>query len=237
MTHNHWIYYDETPRSDLALFFHAVRFAGRDLFEQMYILALANLAAMWLFIVPPLFPPALAGLWSGATEVARAEELTFRKMWEAAREHFIKSWVLGALNALVYGVVVMNLLFYARDTVPLPFEASPVVISSIQAAWTVVGLIWSVFWLYAAGWFVFEEPRLGPAFKNALRLMVEHPLYTLLLIVLVGAVIAVNTIIIAFVFFLTWAFLALISVRSVQLLVHGIPEEIPPEALDQQEDL
>ena len=56
--------------------------------------------------------------------------------------------------------------------------------------------------------------------------------FSLILDVLLALLLALNLFILAFFFFLTWAFLATLSVRSVQILTHGIPNPIPPETLD-----
>ena len=60
----------------------------------------------------------------------------------------------------------------------------------------------------------------------------RHPIYTLLYMLLLGLLFVLNTVVTAFFLFITWAVLALLSVHSVQLLLHGIPEALPPEALN-----
>ncbi|MFP4343634.1 MAG: hypothetical protein ACLFU8_02965 [Anaerolineales bacterium] len=232
MTTSSWVYYDDEPRPDWVLFFYAVRLAGRDLFEQMFVLPLTNLIATVLFILLPLFPPAMAGLWSAAAETAREEEPTFRHIIAAAKAYALRAWGLMLLSTPVYIIVLMNVLFYARDNVPLPFEAGPGFVVFLRYIWVFVGLLWTVFWTYAAAWMIFEESPLGAALKKALQLMVLHPFFTFLLLIVLALLLALNLFILAFFFFLTWAFLATLSVRSVQLLTHGLPHPVPPEAFD-----
>ncbi|HDQ34834.1 MAG TPA: hypothetical protein ENN14_00785, partial [Chloroflexi bacterium] len=182
------IRYDTSPRSDLVRFFRVFRLAGRDLFEQMFVLGLTNIAAMLLLgawtALPQLLPlaafapPLLAGLWSAAARVARAEETSFHDVWEGAQDHFARSWLLAAVSVVVYGVVWMNITFYTQENVPLPFEAGPWVVTLLLTFWLLAGIFWTLYWSYILAWLTFEEPHLWPALKGAAWLLISHGPFT-----------------------------------------------------------
>ncbi len=234
MSEREWIYYEKTPRSDPILFFYLVRLTGRDVFEQMFVLGITNLVAVLSLLLPPLFPPALAGLWVAAARTARAEEPTFRLVLEAARARWRAAWGLFLVALPFYAITLMNVAFYAQDQVPLPFEVGADFVPVVRYTWVFIGLLWTAIVLYAAGWSVFEEARVVPAFRQALRLLVQHPLYTLLLILLLALLLVINIFVPAFALFLTGATLAVLSVRSVQLLEHGVPQDVPPDVMEQR---
>ncbi len=231
-----WLHYDTEPRSDPLRFFYAFRLAGSDLFENMWVLGGANIIAMALFIIFPLFPPALAGLFAAAADAARAEEPSYRRAWEAGKDALLRAWGLWLLNLVVYGVVLLNLAFYAQDAPPLPFfAAGRHIIIALQLFWAAVGLLWTVFWLWTAAWLAFEEPRLIAALKGALRLLAQHPTFALCFAGLLIPLLLLNAYVLPLLFFLTWAALATLAVRSVQILRHGIPELLTPEIMENLE--
>lgn len=235
------IRYDSRPRSDILLFTRAVRLAGRDLLEQMYVLGFTNIAAMLLLgawtALPPLLPligfapPTLGGLWWSAALVARAEEATFRKALEGAQELFMSTWALALVTGVIYYLILgVNLPFYMQETVPLPFAAGPGVITALRLFWIFAGVFWTAYWTYVLAWLAFEERDFWVALKGGAWLLVSHPAYTLLYMLLLSFLFVVNSYVTSLFLFITWAVLAVLSVRSVQLLLHGIPEELPNEA-------
>ena len=237
------IRYDNRPRSDYALFVPAVRRTGRNLLEQMFVLGFLNIAAMLLLgawaAFPPLLPlagfapPVLGGLWWCVAHVVRDEETNFRQAFEGAQDFFISTWVLAVASGIIYYLILgINLPFYEQDVVPLPFVAPAWFVPALRVFWVFVGVFWTAFWTYTLAWLVFEERNLWAALKGGAWLLVSHPVYTLLYMLLLALFFVLNSFVTALFLFITWAVLALLSVHSVQLLRCGIPEALPPEALD-----
>ncbi len=230
-----WIRYDTTPRSDLSLFFKTIRLTGRDFFEQMLYLSGGNIVAMLTIPLVLLTPPALGGIWWAAERASQEEEINYRTLLEGAKALFVPFWVWALPNVVVGLIVMLNVTFYGTGNPPLPFEAGPEIYPILVALWTGVGIAWSAYSLLVAGWMTSESPRPKDAFVGGLRLMIEHPIFTVLLAVVVGLFVALHFILPALLFLVTWAILAPLSVRSVQLLVHGVPIPLTPEEYEQLE--
>ena len=229
MSQPRWIEYDSAPHSDAALWIKVLRLSGRDFFEQMLYLVGGNMAAMLLLPLVLLTPPLLGGVWWAAKQTAYEEPLSFRAMGHYAYQTALRQWKLTWLNLLVGSVIAFNLLAYSKHTVPLPPFAPPATYDVLLGGTVALGLLWIVYSLLVAGWQTLHEASLRDSLKGAAHLMIHHPAFALLLSVVLAALLALNVLLPALLFLLTWGLLAPLSVRSVQLLAHGIPRprEIP----------
>ncbi len=215
--------YDRQPRSDLRRFLLTLRLAGRDLLEQMSLFGMGNLVAAFLLLIPPLFPLALAGLWRAAALVAQEEEPGWEALWDGATHHIERTLGLTGAAALGYALCAMNLRFYGLEEVPLPFPADERLLLAVQLFWGVVALLWTLYWLYVAGCLALDAPSTREALTCAAHLLTAHPLFAFLLGLLLLALLLLTAYVPALLVLLVWAGMAVLSVRSVQLLRHGVP--------------
>lgn len=220
--------YDTTPRSDLRRFGQMLRLAGRDLLEQLTLLGMGNLATAAATIILPLLPFALAGMWHVAAAIAEEEEPGWEAFWDGATGENIRPFLAAVVAAAGYALCWMNVRFYARPQVPLPFPADARAILVLRLFWGAMALLWTLLWLYAGGVMALDRLPPGKAAACAFRLLRDHPLFAFLLGALVVAVLALTAFVPAILVLLFWAVLATISVRSVQLLRHGYPIPRPP---------
>ena len=227
-----WIRYDTTPRPDARLWLHAMQFAGRDLMEQGAHLVPANVLAVLLAPILVFTPPVLSSLWWVAMQAAQEEVVTFRDMLDYAKTHALPAWFLTTINAFVYGIILLNLVFYGASATPFPFEAPVWVYTLLVTFWILAGLLWTVLWLFAAGLIAWESADVIVSLLGALRLMRRHLIYVMLTALLIVVLLVLNNFLPALWLVLTFAILALISVRSVQVLVYGVPVSTPREEPD-----
>ncbi len=227
-----WIRYDTTPRPDAQLWLCAMQFVGRDLLEQGAHLVSANVLAVLLAPILVFTPPVLSSLWWVAMQAAQAEVVTFRDMFDYAKTHALPAWLLTTINTFIYGVILLNLIFYGTSATPFPFDAPAWVYTLLVTFWILAGLLWTVAWLFAAGLMAWESADVTVSFIGALRLMRRHPIYVMLTALLIVVLLVLNNFLPALWLVLTFAILALISVRSVQMLVYGVPISVPAKEAD-----
>lgn len=229
-----WIRYDTTPRPDAQLWLRAMQFAGRDLLEQGAHLVPANVLAVLLAPILIFTPPVLSSLWWVAMQAAQEEVITFRDMFAYAKTHILPAWLLTTINAFIYGIILLNLIFYATSATPFPFpfDVPTWVYTLLVTFWILAGLLWTVTWLFAAGLMAWESADVTVSLLGALRLIRRHPSFAMLTALLIIVLLIINNFLPALWLVLTFAILALISVRSVQVLVYGVPVSVPTEKQD-----
>lgn len=229
-----WIRYDTTPRPDAQLWLRAMQFAGRDLLEQGAHLVPANILAVLLAPILVFTPPVLSSLWWVAMQAAQEEVVTFRDMFDYAKSHALPAWFLTTINTFVYGIILLNLIFYGTSATPfpLPFDVPTWIYTLLVTFWILAGLLWTVAWLLAAGLMAWESADVTVSFIGALRLMRRHPIFVMLTALLILVLLVLNNLLPALWLVLTFAMLAMISVRSVQILVYGVPVSVPTEEPD-----
>ena len=77
--------------------------AVKDVWEELFILALMNLVTVLLLVPVVTFPPALAGLWAAANLAARGKSIAWSDYFGAFKRFFGKSWALAGINI---GIIV-----------------------------------------------------------------------------------------------------------------------------------
>jgi hypothetical protein len=229
-----WIRYDTTPRPDAQLWLRAMQFAGQDLWEQGIHLVPANLLAILLAPILVFTPPVLSSLWWVAMQAAQEEVVTFRDMFDYAKTHILPAWLLMTINAFIYGIILLNLIFYGTSDTPFPFpfDVPSWAYTFLVTFWIWVGLLWTVTWLFAAGLMAWESADVTASLVGALRLIRRHPLFVLMTALLIVVLLVLHYFLPPLWLVLTFAILALISVRSVQVLVYGVPVSTPTEEPD-----
>lgn len=229
MSQSDWVKYDKTPRSDFVLWWQVVRLAFQDLFKHAPYLIPVNLLAMVLSPIIVFTPPLLGALWWAAKHIARNETITFRSILTAGRDNALQAWRVTLINAFVYSIVFLGLFLYSSGEAALPFEASPNFYATITAIFLVVGVLWSVAMLFSNGWIALSGAKPPAALRKAAQLLMEHYVFALLMIILIILIVLFHFILWPAVLLFTWALLALLSVRSVQVLTNGVPHDISAE--------
>lgn len=167
---------------------HAFRIAWwslRDTYEELFILIGANLLALALLVPIVTAPPALAGLHYLGFHIATKKRIEFGFFWKGFRGYFLDSWKLTALNALVFGLLGVDVWFY---------------MSQVQGAWRVVGfvglgmlVVWALAQLYTFPLLVRQEERkLSLLVKNALLLTLAYPVFSLVTALLLTLMLALS---------------------------------------------
>lgn len=206
-----------------------MQLALRDFWAGAAYLIPGNIVAMLLAPLVLFTPPLLGALWWAAAQLAREENCSYAEMLKAARRLAVPLWKWALLNLCAYGVTLFNIYLYGTGQATLPFAASDTLLAVLTGFWIAAILWWTVYALLVTGWLVFEESTIREALRGALTLMMRHYLFVLLLALALALIAALHTVLFVLVFIITLALLAPLSVRSVQLLRHGLPIPITPE--------
>ncbi len=187
--------------------------AFRDLWDEMFILVLCN--TLWtLSMVPVVTLPAATGaLFYITNRIADGRAASFSDFKHGFRTYFRQSSVLGALNLLVFLVVVANLRFYGRYT-GIGFRLIQIGLMYVFAIWLLMQLY--IFPLLLAQ----ETPSLRTASRNALVLVLRHPIFTFVVGIVAVAVILLSAVLTLPVVVLTTSTLALLGNRAVRTLLN-----------------
>jgi uncharacterized membrane protein YesL len=135
------------------------------------------LSVLWWVGTVLILPaaPVTLGLHKAANRVANYKRVDSGFFYDAARQHIGKGWLLFALNLLMLGGVIFNIVFYLNST----------------EGWTqIIGIVWVwvLLLLLLAGQYFFplfwqqDEPSIKMVLRNSLLLAIRHPLYSLLML-------------------------------------------------------
>lgn len=161
----------------LSVFWRGIRATWDDL------LMLALLSFAWwlcmLFIIPG--PPATAGLYLVTNRIAKGERAGFDTFKEGFLTYFWRSLLVGLISAVLLFIFVTGFLFYLD---PPPQFPQFLVLLSIVMLYLM--LTWLAMQLYLFPVLVEQEVSLGILFRNALFIAFASPVYTLVLLLLLG---------------------------------------------------
>lgn len=161
----------------LSVFWRGIRATWDDL------LLLGLLSFAWwvcmLFVIPG--PPATAGLYLVANRIAKGERIGFDVFKEGFVTYFWRSLVVGLIAAALLFMFVTGFLFYLD---PPPEFPDFFTLLSIVMLYLI--LTWLAMQLYLFPVLVEQSISLGAIFRNALFIAFASPVYTLILLVLLG---------------------------------------------------
>ena len=129
------------------------------------------LVALLLLIVQPF---ATMGVQHVANRIANYKRADSGFFWEGAKQHRGKGFILFLISVLVPAAIGFNVWFYFQSTGWLQL---------IGVAW-----LWLFLFSLLAGQYLFpllwqqDEPNLRLALRNSLLLALQHPLYSLLML-------------------------------------------------------
>jgi uncharacterized membrane protein YesL len=190
--------------------FQVVRSAIVDLWDHVFLVIFCSL--VWLFLVLLIIPgpPATLALFDIAQRIAQREHLLeFRDYLRAVRNRFGAGWRWGALNGLVVAILLIDIRV-------VPRMVSPSVALSIQLFLALVLVFWIVVnWYALAFLFQQKEPSVRQALRNGGVLLLQHPFFTLLLVVITAVLLWLSTVLIIVNLLFGPMLVALISTHAV----------------------
>jgi uncharacterized membrane protein YesL len=205
--------------------------ALKDFWDELFLLVLMNIVTALLAIPVVTLPPALAGLWHVANQVADWRAIHWSDYFEGFRRYFWKAWGLALLNILVGFIVLTNLWFYAPGNVP--FELSSTLSTWIRAFFVAMALLWLTIQVYLLALLLEQEDqRLRVALRNAAVLLVASPGFTLVLVLLLLIVAVISTFIPVLWFLATPALFAVVCNKAVLYLLEPYRERAQAEEED-----
>lgn len=187
-----------------------VRAAIVDLWDSVFLVVFCSL--VWLFLVLLIIPgpPATLALFDMADRIARREHLLeFRDYLRAVWQRFGVGWRWGAVNLLVVAVVLIDIRV-------VPQMVSPTVAVYLQLFFTMALALWIVVnWYALAFLFQQKDPSLRQALRNGVVLLLQNPLFTLVLVVITAVLIGLSLVLVIVNLLFGPMLVALISTHAV----------------------
>ena len=187
---------------------------------------LITLNFVWFLLSLPLVTlfPATGGLFYATHRLARGHDANWRTLIEGFRLYWRQSVVWGLLNLFFAVIVASNLIYYTLHPADWTTVARAVVI--------VFALLWLAVQMHAFPLlFEQEQPRLTQAIRNGAVILLQRPLRTVGVALLIALIAALSTLIIqpAWIFFSAGActYLANRSTIGAIAALPGKPVEEP----------
>ncbi len=162
-----------------------------DLWDHIFLAILCSLAwlVMVLLIVPG--PPATLALFDMAERIARREHLLAPLDYlRAVRNRFGIGWRWGAINLVVLAILVIDIRTIPRMVSPTVADPLQIIFSMVLVFWIIVN------WYALAFLFQQKEPSLRQALRNGAVLLLQHPLLTLILVVVLAVVFGLSAVLV-----------------------------------------
>jgi uncharacterized membrane protein YesL len=218
-------------RHVLGVFWAAVK----DLWEELFMLALMNLVTMLLLVPVVTFPPALAGLWNVANIAVQGKSIAWSDYWEAFKRYFGKAWKLAGLNIAVLATLFVNMRFYTPGVAP--FNISDNLSFVIRAIWFSLTVLWVMLQMYTLAMLLEQtDQRVRLALRNSAVLLFANPGFSFILFLLLLVVSAVSTVIPALWALISLALLAVVCNKAVRHLLVPYRERLAQEQAAQAEE-
>ncbi len=168
-----------------------VRSAIVDLWDHAFLVIFCSLVWLFLFMLIIPGPPATLALFDMAERIARREHLLeFRDYLRSVWAHFGVGWRWGAVNIVVVGILLIDIA-----VVPRMFETA--IAAPIQGFFIGALTLWLVVnWLALAFLFQQKELSVRQALRNGAVLLLQHPLFTLVVVVITAILLWLSTILI-----------------------------------------
>lgn len=186
--------------------------ALRDLWDEMFLLALCNL--LWTLSIVPIvtLPAATGALFYLTHEITEGKAVAFSDFKHGFRAYFRQSLLLSLLNLLIAVVLFVNYVFYNRY--------SGVLFRFIQIVYIYLFGVWLLMQLYLFPLLLEqEEPSIRTAGRNAVVLILKHPLYSLVIGIMASSIVALSFILTLPVVVLLASALALLGNHAVRSLL------------------
>lgn len=190
--------------------FRSIRSALGDIWEHLPLAIAYSLTWLVLTVLIIPGPPATLALFDMADRIARREHLLeFRDYLRAVWQRFGVGWRWGAVNLLVVAVVLIDIRV-------VPRMVSPTVAVYLQLFFTMALALWIVVnWYALAFLFQQKEASLRQALRNGVVLLLQNPLFTLVLVVITAVLIGLSLVLVIVNLLFGPMLVALISTHAV----------------------
>ncbi len=145
------------------------------------------LSVLWwagtLLILPAA--PVAAGLYAVANRSANYKRVDSGFFWDAAKSQIKRSWLMVGTSLILHIAVLMNIAFYANSAV------SWARFVTILWLWVIALVMMGSQYFLPLFWQQ-EDPSLRLIIRNAFILALQHPLYTLLMLIFQIALIVIS---------------------------------------------
>jgi uncharacterized membrane protein YesL len=179
-----------------------------DWWDALVSLILLNLvwALCWLTVI--LGPPATFVLYYAANELAHGHGYDYKDLVQVGRKYFVVSWLWALLNVLVLSILGVNAVFYSAS-----MDLGHIVL--LELAIFMIAL-WLIVQFYAIPYFMEQhDQRLQVAFRNSFFTIFKSPLFTLVISLFAGFVMATSLITIVLMFLGGPCLIAILGNRAV----------------------
>lgn len=177
--------------------------------NQGYAYIWANMAFMVLALPIITLPAAYSALMRvGHAAHTETHHSDLGLMWNTFKANFWRALPWGIAHALFAVVNFTNLISFSG--------ATGWVAGVLQFCWLMAGFVWLAVLLYT--WPIYyemEEPDLLGATRNALVMVLQNPLFTLILVIWVSILMVLSTILVATWALLTWGAIAALANAAV----------------------
>jgi len=188
---------------------------------------------MWFLMSLPIItaPAAWAGLVYLSRQAYLNHTVTMADFWTGFRMNLRRGVLMAVLNIVVIGINIFNIGSYASTT-----DFTLMMLRTI--CWLTL-IFWLVLQFYM--WPMFYElkkPTLWEAHRNAFVMILLNPLFTIVLLVIVGVLVVVSTYLFPAWVVLTGSVLAALSTGVVmdRLVKAGVRDPIAQPELESSED-
>lgn len=191
-------------RPALAVFWES----SQDWYNGMIGLATMNLIWLVAGLTVVLLPPATAGLYVVTNSVGHGTGGRIEDLFSGARKYALVSFLWALANIAVAIVFSVGFRFYGALGSTLGVI--------IQAGFAATGILWLAMQFYVWPFLIEQEDkRLHVALKNALFLTLANPIYTSLMLSIVGIVLLVSVFTMVPLALFTISFISLLGNRAV----------------------
>jgi len=197
----------------------------KDLWGEMFNLALMNLFTLLCLAVVIPGPPAMMALYAMCNRVANDYAISWEHYFAAFRQHAAKAW-LYAIAALAFtALLLFNLWWYGAAFAGAPWGPW------VQGAWLAALLFWLVANFYVGPLYIEQQDRRWRvALRNAVLLVGAHPLFTLVILATTGLLVGLSLLITPLFVLLGLAIWALLASEAVVNRVNLYRKRMQAEA-------
>ena len=197
----------------------------KDIWGEMFMLVLMNLFTLLCQIVIIPGPPAMAALYAMCNRVANDYAVSWEKYFEAFKLYFKKAWIYAVFSLLITVLLVVNFFWYGQQFGDQPWVAW------VQGVWLALLFFWLVINFYAYPFFMEQEDkRWRVALRNAALIAGANPLFTLVILIVVVALLVISVVITPVFVLLGLAVVALFGSEAVVNRVNNYRKRTETEA-------
>jgi uncharacterized membrane protein YesL len=199
---------------------------GRTLkavYDELFLCVFLSLIWWAGTIFIPTAAPVTLGLHHVANRIANYKRVDMSFFWEAARSNVGRGWALYLINLLIPIIIATSIVFYLSTT-------SWLRVLGFVCIWLFIFVLMISQYYFPLFWQQ-DEPNLRLVLRNAVLLALQHPLYTLLMLLFQIILLGISVAITLPLFLLAPALIAI----SANFALNGMLQEVglapqPPQA-------